>query len=283
MTHLLIKPIVFLFIVGLVGCTTTKWAALVQTEDEIRNPHIRVTLIDKSQFELYNVIITRETISGFTNHNRPFTIRLERLEDLSATLEFGLGRRDFLGQSHFGGQKLGVLANHRQQHRRGEHRKSRQRQDDEHDPVARRGRPRRSQLAGDQRIRHARPPEGRSLAACMRGESPAPAPVFAESGRSYFPELVRRRVHNGVPGRFRAVVQGDFKLIYTPFADDAWELYDVAGDPHETRDLYSADHPAVAGLEAALEAWLARAPKGAPPRHLLPEDEAALRELGYLE
>ena len=90
MKKLLIKPFVFLLIVGLLGCTTTntKWAALVQTEDQIRNPHIRVTLIDESQFELYYVIVTRETISGFTNNDRPFSVSMDEVR----TIEVDIGR-----------------------------------------------------------------------------------------------------------------------------------------------------------------------------------------------
>jgi arylsulfatase A-like enzyme len=128
--------------------------------------------------------------------------------------------------------------------------------------------------------------EGRSLAPSLRGESLPPAPVFIESGTSFFPELVQRRLHNSVEGRFRAVILADWKLIWTPFLpdSDAWELYDLDADPDETRNLYRSDHPQVAGLKAHLEGWLARAPLGsAPARPLTHEDREALRKLGYIE
>jgi choline-sulfatase len=128
--------------------------------------------------------------------------------------------------------------------------------------------------------------EGRSLVPCMRGEPLAGEPVFAESGHSYFPHLVKRRVRNDVAGRFRAVVLGRWKLIWTPFQSDekAWELYDVEADPHETRNLYAADHPAVPALRAHLERFLARETgNAAPSPGPSAADREALRSLGYVE
>jgi arylsulfatase A-like enzyme/Flp pilus assembly protein TadD len=128
--------------------------------------------------------------------------------------------------------------------------------------------------------------EGRSLAASLRGDAVPHEPVFSESGTSFFPELVRRRQRNDVAGRFRAVTLGDWKLIWTPFLPDsgAWELYDVAEDPHEERNLYRADHPEVAILKQHLESWLGDEPQhSAPARALTPEDREALKTLGYVE
>jgi arylsulfatase A-like enzyme len=127
--------------------------------------------------------------------------------------------------------------------------------------------------------------EGRSLAGCMRDAGDASWPVFAESGHSYYFADVERRRRNDVAGRFRAVVQGDWKLIWTPFADEAeaWELYDVASDPHETANLYRPAHPAFRELKPRLVEWAAHSESDTAPRPLSEEDEAALRELGYLE
>jgi arylsulfatase A-like enzyme len=128
--------------------------------------------------------------------------------------------------------------------------------------------------------------EGRSLAACLRGEPLPSEPVFLESGASLFPDLVQRRVRHDVPGRFRAVVADGWKLIWTPFAPErrAWELYDLARDPGETRNLYAPDHPEVARLRPLLKAWLARQPPDeAGGLDVSEEDEAALRFLGYIE
>jgi arylsulfatase A-like enzyme len=127
--------------------------------------------------------------------------------------------------------------------------------------------------------------EGRSLVPCLRGEAPDPRPVYAESGRSWFPELVPGRIRNDVAGRFRSVTLGDWKLVWSPFQtpDREWELYRMSDDPHETRNLYRVGHPALPPLRQALGDWLARAPaqERAPPP-LSERDRAALRELGYL-
>ncbi|MBW2288246.1 MAG: sulfatase-like hydrolase/transferase [Deltaproteobacteria bacterium] len=128
--------------------------------------------------------------------------------------------------------------------------------------------------------------EGRSLAASLRGDDVPPEPVFVESGTSFFPELVRRRQRNDVTGRFRAVTLGDWKLIWTPLLpdDEAWELYNVADDPHETNDRYRPDHPEVAALRRHLEHWLAAEPtRATPATALTAEDREALRKLGYVD
>jgi arylsulfatase A-like enzyme len=127
--------------------------------------------------------------------------------------------------------------------------------------------------------------EGQTLTACMRNAAAPSRPVFAESGHSYYFAEVKRRRRNDVAGRFRAVVQDDWKLIWTPFAEeaDAWELYDVGADPHEEMNLYRPEHPATLRLKPLLAEWTARSEGEALPEPLSEEDEAALRELGYLE
>jgi len=127
--------------------------------------------------------------------------------------------------------------------------------------------------------------EGRSLTPCLRSEGVASRPVFAESGHSYFFADVKRRRRNDVAGRFRAVVQDDWKLIWTPFAEgeDAWELYHVGADPDEAVNLYRPDHPAALRLAPRLAEWAARSEGDVAPRPLSKDDEAALRQLGYLE
>jgi arylsulfatase A-like enzyme len=127
--------------------------------------------------------------------------------------------------------------------------------------------------------------EGRSLTRCMSGRELEPEPVFLESGHSYYPQYVTRRVRNDTAGRFRAVILGDWKLIWTPFQpeDLAWELFDIRGDPHETENLYAPDHPQVAPLKRHLESWLARQDPAevAQPPEISTEDREALRALGY--
>jgi arylsulfatase A-like enzyme len=129
--------------------------------------------------------------------------------------------------------------------------------------------------------------EGRSLIPCLAGEALPAEPVFVESGHAYYPELVARRVRNDVSGRFRAVILGDWKLIWTPFQSEdlAWELFNVREDPRETANLYAPDHPELPRLKAHLEDWLAKQDPGdlAATRSVSEEDRAALRSLGYTE
>ena len=127
--------------------------------------------------------------------------------------------------------------------------------------------------------------EGRSLTPALRGEPLSPRPVFAESGQSYFPDLVRRRVRFDIAGRFRTVVDRNWKLIWTPGSnpDDpgVFELYDLSLDAFESHDLY-ADEPAQAArLKPLLFEWLrdTDAPLGTPSA----EDVDQLRALGYIE
>jgi arylsulfatase A-like enzyme len=130
------------------------------------------------------------------------------------------------------------------------------------------------------------PIEGRSLVPYLRGDSLPERPVFAESGTSYYPEHVKRRVRFDLSGRFRAASLGDWKLIWTPGRPqaDAFELYDLAADPGETENLYAPDHPQVATLKRQLHEWMARGGSaGAEGAALSKLDRRALCSLGYIE
>lgn len=125
--------------------------------------------------------------------------------------------------------------------------------------------------------------EGRSLVPYLRGETPEPVPVFAESGHSYFPHLVRRRVGFGPNGRFRSVIDGRHKLIWTPGAPPAlrYELYDLEQDPEERENL-AARRPETRGqLVARLRGWLREG--NAATREPSAADRERLRQLGYSE
>jgi arylsulfatase A-like enzyme len=125
--------------------------------------------------------------------------------------------------------------------------------------------------------------EGRSLVPWLRGEEPPAAPVFAESGHPFFPELLERRVQMGVRGRFRAVIDGSHKLIWTPGQEPGRdvELYDLETDPGETRDLSQEQPARVQALREKLAAWLrnGRVRSAAPSD----ADRERLRSLGYVE
>jgi arylsulfatase A-like enzyme len=127
--------------------------------------------------------------------------------------------------------------------------------------------------------------EGRSLEPCFRGKPLPPKPVFAESGHAYYPQYVPNRKLNKIAGRFRAVVLGDWKLIWTPFQtrELTWELYNLREDPHETENLYRPDHPDFAQLKTHLDAWLAPSDYTRPASEFSEEDRKILRELGYIK
>ncbi|MEE8526393.1 MAG: sulfatase [Thermoanaerobaculia bacterium] len=125
--------------------------------------------------------------------------------------------------------------------------------------------------------------EGRSLLPLLEGRTLPLRPIFAESGKSFYPQLVRRRVGFDVAGRFRATVLGDWKLIWTPgqAPQMEYELYDLAADPAETRNLWTAGHPRAEALADHLRAWYRDADHVERPPSA--EDLERLRSLGYLE
>jgi hypothetical protein len=87
-----------------------------------------------------------------------------------------------------------------------------------------------------------------------------------------------------VTGRFRAVIDGTWKLVFTPgqTGDLEYDLFDLAADPGERRDLYAEDHPRARALRALLAGWLRDAPAAgrATPSA---SDLERLRALGYVE
>ena len=123
--------------------------------------------------------------------------------------------------------------------------------------------------------------DGSSLVPLLAGGKFPKRAVFAECGRSYFPQHIKRRKAFTVSGRFRAVIRDDWKLIWTPGGRDTleFELYDLKSDSHETRNLYRRDHPRVAALSQDLRGWI----KTGPVREVSPsaEDMERLRSLGY--
>lgn len=125
--------------------------------------------------------------------------------------------------------------------------------------------------------------EGRSLVPAIAGGSLPERPVFAESGHCFYPELVGRRIRNDVAGRFRAVLLGKWKLIWTPFqtADKEWELYDVVDDPHETNNLSDSNQRQVEQLRVQLDSWI-RGEFADETPILEGRDLKALKTLGYI-
>ena len=126
--------------------------------------------------------------------------------------------------------------------------------------------------------------EGRSLAQWVVNQeepgAPQPAPVFAESGTSFFPRQIARRRDFSVAGRFRTVIVGDWKLVWTPGHTQPWELFDLARDPLEKENLYYEGHPRAEELQRHLRRWFRDRPGTQQPPS--PADVERLRSLGYL-
>ena len=128
--------------------------------------------------------------------------------------------------------------------------------------------------------------DGRSLVPAMLGQELDSHPVFLESGRSHFFDMVRGRAANTIEGRFRAVVSDGWKLIWAPGHTDAklsWKLFHVDEDPHETVDLFRKDHPQVVRLRELLAPWAEKSLGFVSEREPTAEELEMLNELGYVE
>ncbi len=117
---------------------------------------------------------------------------------------------------------------------------------------------------------------------------PASRPRFRS--RSLLPVAVggpgRRAVvsrDRGMEPRY-AIREGDAKAIVTTSTGGV-ELYDLARDPGETRDLSQAEPMRAAFYRQALAAWvMARVPEGVvAPKALTPEQQENMRALGYIQ
>jgi arylsulfatase A-like enzyme len=106
---------------------------------------------------------------------------------------------------------------------------------------------------------------GRNLLA----EDEGPRPVFTETSRT---------------NELRAVIEGNTKLILD-LESERFELYELASDPGEQRDLADSEPERAAELVATLREWMARvAPESAgTERELSPEERERLRALGYAD
>jgi len=87
----------------------------------------------------------------------------------------------------------------------------------------------------------------------------------------------------------RGVREGEFKAISTspsPAWEEprSWEMYDLADDPAEKRDVSTADDERLAHLREAIEAWTRRpSSRGQVPNPTDEETQRRLRALGYLD
>jgi arylsulfatase A-like enzyme len=135
-----------------------------------------------------------------------------------------------------------------------------------------------------------RPPRlpGKDLRLYLDGrEEPHPV-CYAESGRKFVPENPRRYVE-GLAGHWTSIRSGRHKLIRIPKPQEkSYELYDLANDPGETRNLYQAQNQVAHRLASLLEDWLRsfveREPApGAPEPRIDEEMAETLRAMGYMD
>jgi arylsulfatase A-like enzyme len=117
----------------------------------------------------------------------------------------------------------------------------------------------------------------------------APRPVVTEEE----PAEWRRRLAGGaliggaeLDHRFKAYYDGSLKYVWGD--DGRRQLYDLARDPRELRDLAPARPREVERLTGALDAWLGALPvdrmrAGEAPVEIDPETRDRLRGLGYAE
>jgi arylsulfatase A-like enzyme/Flp pilus assembly protein TadD len=112
--------------------------------------------------------------------------------------------------------------------------------------------------------------DGRTLRPFVAGEQP-----FDDSG-SYFEALNANLTRGWAP--LRGIVSGGIKLIDLPMP----ELYDLAADPGELRNLYAQQRDRARPLEASLDRITAAAAASAARPAVDPDAEARLRALGYV-
>ena len=120
----------------------------------------------------------------------------------------------------------------------------------------------------------AQPSDGSSLTRLLEGGADAePRELYAEVHHAERDFLVRD------PAIF-TIALGPWKYIHRP--GGRGELYDLAQDPGETRNLYAPDHPELPRLRARLDALGASQDHATSTEGLAKEDLEALRQLGYL-
>jgi arylsulfatase A-like enzyme len=119
------------------------------------------------------------------------------------------------------------------------------------------------------------PADGRSLAGAARGgPEPEPRPIFG----------LRRLVSEEVgwdKGVKLSVRRDPWKYIWA--SERPHELYDLAADPGERRDVLDRHETVAAELRALLEAHVAALPRMHDAAPLSDETRRALQALGYLE
>jgi len=144
--------------------------------------------------------------------------------------------------------------------------------------------------------------DGLGLLPLLTGEAP-PREAFAESAvlRPERAGLAHYRQYlPGVPGKWRMIRSGDYKLICVPGenpvaadlrvgrspqeSSPTFEVYNLAADPQESHNLAEELPDLTRTLADKLEAWFARYDTAdTTPREPTPEELEQLRSLGYID
>ncbi|MFH1277731.1 MAG: sulfatase-like hydrolase/transferase [Candidatus Eisenbacteria bacterium] len=120
--------------------------------------------------------------------------------------------------------------------------------------------------------------EGESLLAAAEGPL-APRVVFSEASKPWNVEV--RGVYQN-QYKAKSIRREGWKLVVTPFLD-GMELFDLAADPGETRNVMGREPEIAADLEAALLAWIREKNPGFRENDLTVGEEIRekLKALGY--
>lgn len=110
--------------------------------------------------------------------------------------------------------------------------------------------------------------------------------LFAESDYQLIHAANPRFHIPGVRGRWSSVRQGSHKLIRIPRGEGSLlELYDLAADPDEERNLAATSGAPLESLIRELAEWIDDQPGTGPDleESLSPDEKARIRSLGYLQ
>lgn len=124
---------------------------------------------------------------------------------------------------------------------------------------------------------------GRSLVPALAGTRHAGAPFVASTA---YPFQIRHADRGYVLAKDRPILSirsRKWKLIAYPGAEGPYlELYDLEGDPGETRNLSAAEPEQAERMRQALDAWYGIRGGLAAPGELNPETREKLESLGYV-
>ena len=109
--------------------------------------------------------------------------------------------------------------------------------------------------------------------------------IFAESIEEHF-KGNKRVFFQGIKGKWRAMIVGDYKIICIPHPDeDIFEIYDLKNDPDETRNIFEKGNPSFESLKRKLLDYVKKQNNegDADVENLEKKSRELLKKLGYLE